>query len=108
MCGVKYLESLDGEDNVVVSPPDLLTMEDKPLKSFIENLEPVFLTKGKAGKVDTTGLSLVISCWLLNSTSFWATLTSDHNSQAIVTIFSHMIRDDGAASGRVGNGTLGG
>ena len=54
MRGIQFVESLDGEDNAIVDPSALLTLEGKPVNEFVDRELPVaVLTKGKAHAVNT-------------------------------------------------------
>ena len=51
MRGVKYVESLDGENDAITNLSVLTTIEGKPLSTFINELPFVNLTPGKANDV---------------------------------------------------------
>ena len=51
MRGVKYVESLDGENDAIANLSVLTTIEGKPLSTFINELPFMNLTPGKANDV---------------------------------------------------------
>ena len=53
MCGIQFVESLDGQDNAIAHSSTLLTLDGEPISHFIDELPVVHLTPGKASNVNT-------------------------------------------------------